>query len=327
MVGRLSRRSPSVPGVSTTSETQARTASPIWATVAAGTTVLLWASAFVAIRFVGKDYSPGSLTLGRLISGVLALSVFLLIRRVSRKSTDEVVKFRPTKREWWLLVLCGLAWFGVYNVALNAAEQVLDAGTTSMLVNVGPVLIALFAGIFLGEGFPRLLLIGVSVSLAGAVIIGFASSAHSDVPISGVLLTLLAATVYAIGVVAQKPVLRRLPALEVTLVAAAIGGIACLPFLPTLVREISAADLSSTLWLVYLGVFPTAIAFTTWAYALARTSAGKLGSTMYIVPPLAILMGWIFLGETPALLAYVGGVICLTGVAIAKRKPKVAPAP
>ncbi|RIJ69869.1 EamA/RhaT family transporter [Nakamurella silvestris] len=298
----------------------------MWATVAAGVTVLLWASAFVAIRFVGKDFSAGSLTLGRLISGVIALSIFLIVRKAGRKreSGPAQVKFRPTGREWWLLILCGLAWFGVYNVALNAAEQVLDAGTTSMLVNVGPVLIALFAGLFLGEGFPRLLLIGISVSLAGAVIIGFASSSGKDVPISGVLLTLLAATVYAIGVVAQKPVLRRLPALEVTLVAASIGGIACLPFLPTLLRELGEAHTSSILWLIYLGVFPTAIAFTTWAYALARSTAGKLGSTMYLVPPLAILMGWIFLGETPALLAYVGGVVCLTGVAIAKRKPKVA---
>ena len=61
---------------------------------------------------------------------------------------------------------------------------------------------------------------------------------------------------------------------------------------------------------------PTALAFTTWGYALGRMPAGQLGVTTYIVPPLAIMMGLIFFGEVPAPLAIVGGVICLTGVAL-----------
>ena len=59
-----------------------------------------------------------------------------------------------------LLAVCGVAWFAIYNVALNAAEQRLDAGTTAMLVNIGPILIAVFAGLLLGEGFPRWLVVG-----------------------------------------------------------------------------------------------------------------------------------------------------------------------
>lgn len=300
-----------------------KSAAPV---LAAATTVVLWASAFVAIRYVGQDYSPGALTLGRLLSGAVALAVFALLQRLRRKDGPTPrVPFRPTRREWSLLVLCGVAWFAVYNLALNAAEQKLDAGTTAMLVNVGPLLIALLAGWFLAEGFPQMLLIGMAVSLLGAVIIGIGTSNHGSVPISGVLLTLLAAVVYAVGVVAQKPVLRRLPALQVTLVAVLVGALVCLPFLPALIRELGQAGLGTTLWLVYLGVFPTAIAFTTWAYALARTSAGKLGSTTYLVPPLAIFLGWVFLGEAPVLLAYLGGAICLIGVALARRKPRVAP--
>ena len=52
--------------------------------------------------------------------------------------------------------MCGLLWFGVYNVALNEGERYVDAGTAAMLVNVGPILIALLAGVILKEGFrPR----------------------------------------------------------------------------------------------------------------------------------------------------------------------------
>ncbi len=74
--------------------------------------------------------------------------------------------------------------------------------------------------------------------------------------------------------------------------------------------------------MVYLGVVPLAAAFLTWAYALARSDAGRLGATTYAVPPIAIALGWIFLGEVPALLAVVGGVISLIGVGIARRPAK-----
>jgi drug/metabolite transporter (DMT)-like permease len=121
---------------------------------------------------------------------------------------------------------------------------------------------------------------------------------------------------YAIGVVAQKPLLGRLPALQVTWLACTIGAIACLPFGPALVRETADARPSTIWWVVFLGAFPTALAFTTWAYALARTSAGRMGATTYLVPPLTILLAWLLLDESPAILAFAGGVLCLIGVAI-----------
>ena len=65
-----------------------------------------------------------------------------------------------------------------------------------------------------------------------------------------------------------------------------------------------------------------ALAFTTWAYALNRTTAGKMGVTTYIVPVLVVLMSWALLGETPRPLAYLGGVLCLTGVAISRRRTR-----
>ena len=72
--------------------------------------------------------------------------------------------------------------------------------------------------------------------------------------------------------------------------------------------------------MVYLGLGPTSIGFVGWAYALARTDAGRLGSTTYLVPPLAVLLGWALLGEVPPLLALPGGILCLAGVAVARRR-------
>ncbi|APU16250.1 DMT(drug/metabolite transporter) superfamily permease [Actinoalloteichus sp. GBA129-24] len=280
-------------------------------------TVVAWASAFVAIRWVGETFSPGPLSLGRLLAGSLALGVLLLVRRSW---------VTPSRREWTLLALCGVSWFAIYNIALNAAERSLDAGTTSMLVNIGPILIALLAGSILGEGFPRWLLIGATVAMGGAVIIGVGSAGAREVELGGVLLCVVAAITYAIGVLAQKPVLRRLPALQVTWLACTIGAVVCLPFAPGLIGELAGGTPAEIGGLIYLGLVPTALAFSTWAYALARMNAGRLGVTTYLVPPLTILGGLLLLDEVPPPLALLGGALCLIGVALSRRRDGL-PAP
>ena len=287
-----------------------RAAVPVLAAVVV--TVLAWASAFVAIRAVGADLSPGPLALGRLLVGTAALG--LLLAAAGRPWVA------PTRREWGLLAVCGVGWFGVYNVALNAAEQHLDAGTTAMLVNVGPILIAVLAGLWLGEGLPRWLVAGLAVAFAGVLSIGGATRGADA---GGVVLCLVAAVTYAVGVVARKPVLRRLPPLQVTFTACAIGTLCCLPWAGSLAAELGQAPPGSVAGLVYLGAVPTALAFSTWAYALARTDAGRLGVTTYLVPPLVVLMGWLLLAEVPPTLAVVGGGVCLAGVALSRRRAPV----
>lgn len=273
-------------------------------------TVALWSSAFVGIRSAGSEFTAGPLTLGRLLVGTVVLGAAALARGVTRPARGDVVP----------LLVCGLAWFGIYNIALNEAERRIDAGTASMLVNVGPILVAILAGTLLGEGFPRGLVLGCVVAFSGAIVIGLATSRDGLASGWGTALCVLAAFAYACAMVAQKPLLRRMSALDVTWLACTIGTIACLPFAPALLRELGHAQPSKIAWIVYLGAFPTAIAFTTWAYALARTPAGRLGSTTYLVPPIAIALAWAILAETPPLLAIGGGALCIAGAAIARRR-------
>jgi drug/metabolite transporter (DMT)-like permease len=294
---------------------QTRTTGPgsDWRTLLAVTiTVFAWASAFVVIRYAAHDISPGALSLGRLLVASLALSAMMIGRRL----------VRMTGREWALTALVGVAWFAVYSVALNAGEQHVDAGTAAMLIHLAPILIGILAGILLGEGFPRMLVVGGLVAFAGTLIIGFATST-GQADLAGVLLVLLSATVYSIAMVAQKVVLRRIPAVQVTWLACLVGTAACLPFAADLVRDLAATPTAPVLGVVYLGLVPTALAFSTWAYALSHTSAGKLGVTTFAVPPITILLGWLFLSEVPPILAIVGGALSLLGVAIARMKRRV----
>jgi drug/metabolite transporter (DMT)-like permease len=294
--------------------------------VAVVVTVLAWASAFVVIRFAAPWLSPGALTLGRLLVGTVALTVMTSVRRLG--GGDRLARLRVLpRRARWLLVLIGLLWFAVYNVALNAGEHHVDAGTSSMIIQIGPVLIAVIAGTLLHEGFPRPLVVGTAVALVGTVMIGVATSTAGAgerpagaSPLLGVLLVLVSAVVYAVALVAQKVVLRQVSGLLVTWVACTVGFVACLPFAGQLVTGLAAAPYRVWWAVVYLGVVPTAIAFSTWAYALGRSDAGRLSISTYAVPPVAIALGWLLLGEVPLPLAVVGGAVSLVGVAVSRRR-------
>lgn len=274
--------------------------------------MVLWASAFVSIRSAGEAYSPGALALGRLLSGALALGVVLLIRREGL----------PPRAAWPGIVVSGLLWFGVYMVVLNWGEQKVDAGTAALVVNVGPLVMALLAGWLLKEGLPKRLLAGMAVSFAGAAVVGLSMSGSGNASLLGVFLCLLAAVSYAGGVVAQKPALRHASPLQATTFGCAIGAVGCLPFAGVLVDEVGRAPVSATLNMVYLGLFPTALAFTTWAYALARTTAGKMGATTYAVPALVVLMSWVALDEVPGWVTLGGGALCLAGVAVSRGRSR-----
>ena len=165
-----------------------------------------------------------------------------------------------------------------------------------MLVNIGPILIAVFAGLLL-EGVPAVAAGGHRRRVRGVVLIGVATRS-AETELVGVVLCVVAAVTYAAGVVAQKPLLRRLPGLQVTFTACAMGAICCLPWSGTLATS-WAGPAGSIAGVVYLGAVPTALAFSTWAYALGRMDAGKLGVTTYVVPPLVILLGWLLLDEVP----------------------------
>ena len=282
---------------------------------AAVVTVVLWASAFIGIRGAGPHFDPGALALLRMAVGTAALTAIALRRGVRL----------PSRWHWLLIAVWGVGWFCVYNLALNAAEHTLDAGTAAMVVNLAPLMVVVFSGLFLREGFPKPLLIGAPIAFGGVVLIGLNSSTKSGaLDIAGLLLALLAAVMYAGCTLLQKHLLSQgSDATTLTWLGAAAGTVALLPWSGSLVGALQTAPLDATLWVVYLGIFPTAIAFTTWAYVLQRSTAGQTSATTYVVPAIAILLSWLILGEVPTPLMFVGGALCLLGVLVTRlrRRP------
>ena len=287
-----------------------RTSGPL-VLIAALVTVVLWASAFIGIRGAGPHFDPGALALLRMLVGSVVLGI-IAVRHGIRL---------PPRRQWLLVAVWGVGWFCIYNLALNTAERTLDAGTAAMVVNLAPLMVVVFSGLFLREGFPKPLLIGAPIAFFGVVLIGVNSSSDAGLDIAGLLLALLAAVMYAGCTLLQKHLLSSgSDATTLTWLGAVAGTVALLPWTGSLIGELQTAPVEATLWVVYLGIFPTAVAFTTWAYVLQRSTAGQTSATTYVVPALAILMSWIILGEVPTPMMFLGGALCLLGVVVTRMR-------
>ncbi len=120
----------------------------------------------MGIRAAGTAFSPGSLALARLLVACAILGALALRRRDPIPAAPDLVK----------IAVYGVLWLAVYSTALNAAERIVDAGTAALLVNTGPVVIAILAGFFLHEGFPPRLFAGCAIAFAGCALIGLATT-------------------------------------------------------------------------------------------------------------------------------------------------------
>jgi len=274
-------------------------------------TVLTWASAFAGIRAGLSAYSPASVALLRYGVAALVLAGYALV-------THQPL---PRRQDWPAIAGLGLIGITAYNVALNAGETRVAAGTASLIVASSPIFVALLASRLYRERMTAPSWAGIGLSLLGVVLMSV-DWRHGGVQLSAAALLILAAAVaQAVYTVWQKRLLARYRPIQLTSAAIWAGALGLVWALPDLARETLTAPLPATLAVAYLGVFPGALGYICWAYVLSRLPASRAGVFLYLVPAAALLIAWLWLGERPEPTALLGGALVVAGVIVVNRLP------
>jgi drug/metabolite transporter (DMT)-like permease len=270
-------------------------------------TVVLWASAFPAIRVGLPGLGVAGLSVWRLVVASVALAVIAPLLKVRA----------PHRRDLMLIALTGFAGMSAYQILLNWGEIHVAAGTASLLVAIAPVFSVLLSAAFLRTGLRLSTVVGSAVALTGAALISLTgNSAHLSM---GAVVVLIAALAQGIYHAAIKPLLSRYTGFEVACYAMWSGTAFVLPLLPTAIHRLAHAPPSAIIAAIYLGLLPSAVGFVTWSYAVARLPVAQSTAALYLVPPVALIVALVWLGERPRPLELVGGAIGIAGVVIINR--------
>jgi drug/metabolite transporter (DMT)-like permease len=276
---------------------------------------LIWGASFMLIKIADRQLAPSTLVLGRLGSATLLLAAIAVLRLGLRRTLTEM-------RDAWLwLVVVALVNTAVPFWLLSWGETRIDSGLASIIQGAVPIFNAVIAyGFFREERVGGLRFVGLAIGFVGvALLVG----AQPQGKLLGALAVVGMALCYAIGTLLAGRHLRGTPPLLVALASTGVSTLAVLPV--GVVQAPAEAWHGETIAaILVLGFVGTGIAYLLFFALIQRAGANYATLVTYLVPPIALAYGAIFLDESFAAVAYGALALILAGVALATGSVRLA---
>lgn len=269
--------------------------------------VILWGTAFPMIKIALTELSAPHLTLLRHLVASAAFVPLLLAFRA---------RLRPERRDLPYFFLLGVLGYTVYHLALNFGQTQVSAGAASLIIATAPAITALLAVFMTGERLPALGWLGSLVSFAGVALIVVGDSGAGVRFNAYAWLIVVAAVATSLYAIMQRRMFARYRPIEVAAFATWAGTVPMLAFAPGVVADVAAASPAPLLATLYIGVFPSAVAYTIFAFALSRAPVTLVTAALYLVPVFSLLASWLLVSEVPGLLTALGGSVAIGGVVL-----------
>jgi len=266
----------------------------------------LWASAFPATRYALQYYSPVSLMVMRFVAASITLGIIGLIKKIKL----------PDVRDLPLFAASGLSGVFLYSYLFNTGSVSISAGVSSFIIASSPVFTMVLARFFLKEVVRPMCWAGIMVSLIGLAVVTLTQTSEFSLNI-GLLLVIGAAVSSGVYSAIMRAVTRRYTALEATTYTIIAGTLGTLFFLPSAIKEIPDSNITVNLIVILMGIFPAAVAYLAWSYALSK--AKKTAHVIvfsYLIPLISALIAYIWLSETLSVFTLIGGLVIIGGMVL-----------
>lgn len=286
-----------------------------WALIA---TVMIWATSFAVIKLGLKEINPYFLAFIR----ALIAAGFLVAIIAARGELGIFLRYM--RKNWKVLSILGMIGIALFDVLQNVGIHHTSSALAGVLLNTNPLFITIFSAFILGEVITRNKILGLLMGFIGMCLVVFGGQDLDSVIQSqtffGNVLVILSAVTWAVYSIMNKHALTGGSPLHLTAASYIFGTVFSLPLIYFFeVRQLF--DVGAASWgiIFYLGAIASGATFFLWSYALSKMDASRASVFLFMIPVVAIVIGWAFLDEQISTSTIIGSVLVLAGIYMSEK--------